>query len=59
MHSQRIEAERQVMNTHVDLGLEMIGKVLLNVIKHRHERLDGSGYPPGPSRRAEEVVGCQ
>ena len=53
------DEELQVMNTHVQLGLEMIGKVLgqydlsalpgarvlCNVIRHHHERLDGSGYP--------------
>ncbi|MCP9804620.1 HD domain-containing protein [Cyanobium sp. T1G-Tous] len=39
------DEERQVMNTHVELGLEMIGKVLCNVIRHHHERLDGSGHP--------------
>ena len=60
-------AERQVMNTHVDLGLAMIGKVLgqnaldhlpgaqvlRNVIQHHHERLDGSGYPQG--LRGEQI----
>ena len=35
------------MDTHVQLGLEMIGKVLCNVIRHHHERLDGSGYREG------------
>ena len=49
------DEERQVMNTHVELGLEMIGKVLgqydlsalpgarvlCNVIRNHHERLDG------------------
>ena len=49
------DEERQVMNTHVQLGLEMIGKVLgqydlsalpgarvlCNVIRNHHERLDG------------------
>jgi len=53
--------ERLVMNTHVDLGLTMIEKVLdqhalldqpgaqvlRNLIGHHHERLDGSGYPQG------------
>lgn len=61
------DEERQVMNTHVQLGLEMIGKVLgqydlsalpgalvlCNVIRHHHERLDGSGYPEG--LKGEEI----
>ena len=29
------------------VGLEMIGKVICNVIRHHHERIDGSGYPEG------------
>jgi len=49
--------ERQVMNTHVLLGLEMIGKVLCNVIRHHHERLDGSGYPQGLKGEAISLEG--
>ncbi len=63
--------ERQVMNTHVQLGLEMIGKVLgkhdllalpgarvlCNVIGHHHERLDGSGYPEGLQGEAISLEG--
>ena len=65
------DEERQVMNTHVQLGLEMIGKVLgqydlsslpgarvlCNVIRHHHERLDGSGYPEGLKGEAISLEG--
>lgn len=65
------DEERQVMNTHVELGLEMIGKVLgqydlsalpgaqvlCNVISHHHERLDGSGYPKGLKGEAISLEG--
>ena len=65
------DEERQVMNTHVQLGLEMIGKVLgqydlsalpcakvlCNVISHHHERLDGSGYPKGLKGEAISLEG--
>ena len=53
--------ERQVMDTHVPLGLEILQKLLAqynipdqpttrlmaNIIGTHHERLDGSGYPHG------------
>lgn len=59
------------MNTHVQPGLEMIGKVLgqydlntlpgvrvlCNVIRHHHERLDGSGYPEGLKGEAISLEG--
>ena len=59
------------MDTHVQLGLEMIGKVLgqyellalpgarvlCNVIRHHHERLDGSGYPEGLKGEAISLEG--
>ena len=59
--------ERLVMDSHVNLGLAMIEKVLnqhalldqpgaevlRNLIGHHHERLDGSGYPNG--LRGDEI----
>ncbi|WP_348699460.1 HD domain-containing phosphohydrolase [Duganella fentianensis] len=54
-------AERQIMESHVDKGLEIIGKLiedfglgdfpdtveLRNIVGCHHELLDGSGYPCG------------
>ncbi len=65
------DEERQVMQTHVQLGLAMIDKVLgqhallnlpgaqvlCNVIRHHHERLDGSGYPAGLKGEAISLEG--
>ena len=65
------EAERRVMDTHVELGLAMIdqvldqndldhrpgAEVLRNVIRHHHERLDGSGYPQGLRGEAISLEG--
>jgi len=59
------------MDTHVQLGLEMIGKVLgqydllalpgarvlSNVISHHHERLDGSVYAEGLKGEAISLEG--
>ena len=55
--------ERVIMETHVDKGREIIGKiigdfglsqlsdsrVMMNIVAHHHEFLDGSGYPAGLS----------
>lgn len=54
-------SERAIMETHVDIGLRMIGRIvgpdaprqlpdseiLRNIIHCHHEYLDGSGYPRG------------
>ncbi len=53
--------EREIMKTHVQIGVEIAGNILrnfrmtkiadstilLNIIAHHHECLDGSGYPAG------------
>ncbi len=46
--------ERQVINTHPELGYEIAGTAIslreaLPVILHHHERFDGQGYPAGLS----------
>ncbi len=45
--------EMRVMQTHADLGADLLGREaaygpeILDVVRHHHERLDGSGYPEG------------
>ena len=39
------------------VGLEMIGKVICNVIRHHHDRLDGSGYFEGLMGEAISLEG--
>ncbi|WP_342151069.1 HD-GYP domain-containing protein [Methylorubrum sp. SB2] len=45
--------ETRVMQTHADLGADLLGREaayapeILDVVRHHHERLDGSGYPEG------------
>lgn len=45
--------EMAVMRTHADLGADLLareaafGPDILDVVRHHHERLDGSGYPEG------------
>ncbi len=45
--------EMRVMRTHADLGADLLGREaafgpeILDVVRHHHERLDGSGYPEG------------
>lgn len=46
------EAEWRVMRRHVEIGVEICGPLrslrpVLPIIRHHHERLDGSGYPDG------------
>lgn len=55
------DSERQIMQSHVDKGCEIVQKILgdfaiqhladsrimLNIVKFHHEHLDGSGYPNG------------
>ena len=48
------EGEWQVMRSHVDLGVQICSPLrslrpVLPIIRHHHERLDGSGYPDGLS----------
>lgn len=45
--------EKDIMQTHVTLGYEMLVRqnnivpVILDVVRHHHECLDGTGYPDG------------
>jgi response regulator RpfG family c-di-GMP phosphodiesterase len=47
------QAERRVMQAHTVLGEQMLGDVVflkgdgLKVVRHHHERWDGTGYPDG------------
>jgi len=46
------EDEWQVMRRHVDIGVEICSPLrslrpVLPIIRHHHERLDGTGYPDG------------
>lgn len=53
------EKERTIMQTHVDIGAEMIEDIMkhhldnrimqmgYDIIKYHHERVDGNGYPEG------------
>lgn len=45
-------AEREIMETHASLGEEMLRPLrslreVLPIVRHHHERFDGSGYPDG------------
>jgi len=57
------DAERAHMNTHVELGLEIIrqaGNVdsrVLDMVATHHERFDGSGYPNGSKGNQIPVFG--
>mgnify|MGYP000398023608 CR=1 FL=1 len=47
------EADMSVIRTHVDIGYELVERfsdvpeMVLDIIAHHHERIDGSGYPKG------------
>ncbi|TDF39678.1 HD-GYP domain-containing protein [Alteromonadaceae bacterium M269] len=55
--------ERSIVNTHVDIGLEIIEQSdetsdnIMNVVASHHERLDGSGYPEGKSNDEISIYG--
>lgn len=49
--------EYEIMKTHVELGCSVIEqfedlKILLPIIRHHHERIDGQGYPDGIAKYA-------
>ena len=66
------EEEKQVMDGHVALGLDMIDRMiadfglsrppqlelLRNIVAHHHEYLDGSGYPQGLAADAIPLEGA-
>lgn len=44
--------EREIMNSHVDIGYQMVRNIpflsrATSVIRYHHERFDGTGYPDG------------
>ncbi|MEM0912610.1 MAG: HD domain-containing phosphohydrolase [Pseudomonadota bacterium] len=53
------EADLNVFKTHVEIGLELIERyfdlppLVEDVIRHHHERIDGSGYPKGESQSSQ------
>ncbi len=51
-------AEREVIERHTEIGARMIEQIwclrrVASVVRHHHERYDGSGYPDG--LKAEEI----
>jgi HD-GYP domain-containing protein (c-di-GMP phosphodiesterase class II) len=52
-------ADKVLMQTHVDIGLEVVDRysdlppIVVDVMAHHHERIDGSGYPK--QKDAEDI----
>ena len=47
-----LDAERELVRTHAQIGHDLLRQVSIletvaNVVRHHHERYDGSGYPDG------------
>ena len=47
-----LDAERELIHAHVEIGHDLLGRVPLledvaGIVRHHHERVDGSGYPDG------------
>ena len=57
------EAERKIMQTHVDIGVEKLrsggvqSELVLRAIADHHERVDGLGYPNGRSSDDVTIYG--
>ena len=52
-----LDAERELVRTHAQIGHDLLRQIpileaVANVVRHHHERFDGSGYPDGLRREA-------
>lgn len=57
------ESEKRIVSMHPVIGAELLksedhfSRPVLNIVRHHHERLDGSGYPDGwRGRRTSKLV---
>lgn len=58
---QLTSAERAVMTTHVDIGVQILEAVdfpfpVLPIVRHHHEHWDGTGYPDGLAGTANPLT---